>query len=247
MDAPHLNEITLCLAYYENPEMLLRQLNHLADLPFDLKRSISLIVVDDGSPAAPAEEVFETSGRNGLRDYIGRVELFRMDVDIRWNQDACRNLAASQAKTKWLLLTDIDHIAPEPTWRRIIEGRLNWKTVYTFTRLSGPSQSPRKPHPNSWLLTRELYDAAGGYDERFAGYYGTDGDFKRRLLGVAKIEQLPLPLVEFTPEMVVDCRTVRYERKTAEDGAAIPRITAERARDKDPRPKRGLFPWRRLI
>jgi hypothetical protein len=52
-------------------------------------------------------------------DGLFAFSLYRMGVDVPWNMDACRNLAASQAKTDWLLLTDIDHLVPEKTWRKI--------------------------------------------------------------------------------------------------------------------------------
>src|SRR5580765_5537969 len=149
MVAAHLNDVTLCLAYYQNSEMLKHQYQCLAVLPVDLRRHISLIVVDDGSPSEPAEGALlrmtatnetpaqrdgESTSAYHARRRIGIADfkMFRMDVDVRWNQDACRNLAVSQAETKWLLLTDVDHIVLEETWRRIILGRLSWKSVYTF-------------------------------------------------------------------------------------------------------------------
>lgn len=244
----HLNETTLVLAYYENPEMLEHQIACLLDLPFHLRSAIGLIVVDDGSPDAPAKEVLTGSiaaidpSDGGLG---GGLKLFRMGVDVRWNQDACRNLAMKHCETKWALLTDMDHIVLPETWRRVITGKLSWKSIYTFARVTGVTRSTRNPHPNTWLLTTDMFEAADGYDEAFAGFYGTDGDFKRRLEKVGKIEQLPERLAEITPDMVADCRTVRYERKTADDRAAIPRIMAERARAGRQRTVRGRFPWHR--
>lgn len=265
MDNAHMNEVTLCLAYYENPKMLHRQYQAIAAVPAELRAHLRVIVVDDGSPDAPAaapafryiepreasvlpkfdaatesEQAFHARRRLGVVSF----QLYRMDVDVRWNQDACRNLAASQAETKWLLLTDIDHLVPAATWSRIVTGRLSWKSIYTFARLTGATLSHRNPHPNSWLLTTEMFDAAGGYDERFAGYYGTDGDFKRRLERVGKIEQLPEALHEVTPDVCDDCRTVRYGRKEAQDRAAIPAITKERGSKP---PIRNRFPWHRVI
>jgi len=240
MVAAHLNEITLCMAYYENPSMLAKQYLELSMLPATLKKQIRLIVVDDGSPefpiVSPGDECLKRMG-------LASVALYRMDVDVRWNQDACRNLAVSQAETKWVLLTDIDHIVPVATWRRIIFGRLSWKATYSFERETGPTLSVRNPHPNSWLLRVETFDAMGGYDERFAGYYGTDGDFRRRLEDICKVERLPEKIHEVTPDMVVDCRTTTYERKTPEDRANIPKIARERG---SARPLRGRFPWHRV-
>lgn len=242
-----MNDITLILAYYDNPEMLDHQLACLAELPIHHRVHVGLIVVDDCSPGAPAGEVV-TQYRAAHPPPHGRLgcgmQVFRMDVDIRWNQDACRNLAVSQAKTKWLLLTDMDHIVLPETWARIITDRLSWKSVYTFSRVTGAVRSHRNPHPNTWLLTREMFDAAGGYDERFAGFYGTDGDFKRRIEKVGKIELLPERVHEITPDQVADCRTTAYGRKEAQDRVAIPQITRDRGAKP---PIRGRFPWHQVF
>lgn len=240
-----MNAISLCLPYYLNATMLQRQAAELLKLPKDLQRNIHLVVVDDGSPSSPALEALGQLGWRALDSALGSAMLFRMEVDVRWNQDACRNLAADQATTKWLLLTDIDHLVPAPTWKRIIDKPLGSKGVYRFGRISLPDLAAYKPHPNSWLMQKSTYDRAGGYDERFAGWYGTDADFRNRVQAVAKIEQLKEVLIRVPREVIPDASTTTYERKTAADGENIQRIKAERKADADPSPKRGLFPWTR--
>lgn len=231
------NNITLCMAYYENPGMLQRQYEAFAGLPADLREHLSLVLVDDGSPSVPASPPASP---------IDRFKLFRMGVDIPWNQDACRNIAVKEAETKWVLLTDIDHLVPEITWRRVVAGKLSEKVVYKFSRVSAPDMEAYKPHPNSWLMTRGMYDACGGYDERFAGWYGTDGDFRNRVMKQAPIEQLREHLIRIPREVVPDASTTTIERKTPETHANLDRIKAERAGAKDKRPKRGLFPYSRV-
>lgn len=241
-----MNRVTLCLAYYENPGMLRRQLDQLAALPADLSQVIDLIVVDDGSPNSPALDVFE--------NYLGpthpiarEVQLYRMAVDIPWNQDACRNLAVAQAETPWVLLTDIDHLVPLATWRRVIEQKLADKAVYKFGRVSEPDLSPYKTHPNSWLMTRAMYDRCGGYDERFRGWYGTDGDFRNRVQKVAKVEILPEVLVRVPREVTPDASTTTLTRKGQINEENIARIKRERSASQDPRPLHNLTPWARVI
>jgi hypothetical protein len=242
-----LNPISLCLPYYLNATMLQRHAGELLKLPKDLRRYIHLVVVDDGSPTSPALEALGNIGWSALNGSLGSASLYRMDVDVRWNQDACRNLAALKAPTKWLLLTDIDHLVPEATWKRLITRPLGSKAVYRFGRVSMPDLAAYKPHPNSWLMQRATYDKAGGYDERFAGWYGTDADFRDRVQKVAKVEQLPQVLIRVPREVIPDASTTTYQRKTPEDGANIQRIKAERKADPDPSPKRGLFPWTKIL
>src|SRR5882762_2695717 len=108
-------KLTLCLPYYRNSGMLSLQFDRLGALPRALKSQLELIVVDDGSPDGEAQ------GREiGLP-----VRIFRIEVDVRWNQDAARNIAAHHAKHGWLLLTDMDHLVPRETLEVAIQRGLD--------------------------------------------------------------------------------------------------------------------------
>lgn len=231
-------DLTIVMAYYENASMLERQLDAFAALPEILRRRLAYIVVDDGSPDHPAR------GRE-----IGmRLEIYRIGVDVRWNQDAARNIGAHHAQTDWLLLTDMDHMMPEATLERITVGPLEKRRAYKFARVSEPEMLAYKPHPNSWLMTRALYNAAGGYDERFAGLYGTDGDFRNRIDEIAEIEMLDCPLVRVPREVTHDASTppTLLSRKTPEDRDGLDRVKHERAALRDWRPLRLTFPYVRV-
>ncbi len=188
---------TFIFPYYENPVMLLRQYAAIAALPPDVRSALHVIVVDDGSPKTPASPPLEAyttgdvipeyadeaaqvadSGRRRLG--IASFQLFRVEVDVRWNWLTCRNIAAHHAKTDWLLMTDIDHQLPEATARRIQEKKLDPAKTYRFSRVDAPGMTSYKPHPNSWLFTGERFDRIGGYDERFSGFYGTASAPTRR-------------------------------------------------------------------
>lgn len=231
--------VTLIFPYYENPGMLARQLEHLGALPEDVRRHVELVVVDDGSPTHPLGS--DDLGRlEGLG--LARVQLFRITVDVRWNWIAARNLAVAKARTDWVLMTDIDHLVPEPTLRRVTEQKVSDRNVYRFSRVDAPDLTSYKPHPNSWLMTRAMFDRIGGYDERFSGFYGTDGEFRDRVR--ANAQQLIIldeALVRVPREVIPDASTTRYLRKQPEDKEGVARVRAEIA--KSPKPHRGLFPW----
>ena len=74
-------------------------------------------------------------------------------------------------------------------------------------------------------MTKALFWEIGGYDEALSGYYGTDGDYRRRLARHATIQILPVPLVRH--EYVGDSSTTRYQRKQPED-AAVGRLIGAR-------------------
>lgn len=242
-----MNRVTLCLAYYENPGMLVRQLVAIEKLAPWVQEQIELIVVDDGSPVSPAADLFPA------RDFepLCRQRLYRMAVDVPWNMDACRNLAASQAETDWLLLTDIDHLVPEKTWTKILTSSLNPGAAYKFARvteLEGRRDTePYKPHPNTWLISRKLYDKAGGYDERLAGWYGTDGDFRNSVAAVAPTIQFKEPIIRVPREVTPDASTTTLVRRSPENTAGLDAAKRAREQIQNRRPLRNSFPWIRVL
>jgi hypothetical protein len=54
---------TLILPYYENPRFLRQQIGWWDTYPQTLKSAIAAIIVDDGSPNAPALDVINESSR----------------------------------------------------------------------------------------------------------------------------------------------------------------------------------------
>jgi hypothetical protein len=232
--------VTLCMAYYQNAGMLAEQFRRIRSLSPELRDQICVVIVDDGSPDGEAQG-----------EPIGcPLSIYRIQVDVRWNQDAARNIAAHNAPTQWLLLTDMDHIVSMPAWKRVLEEKLHKENVYRFSRTTlepNLKETPYKPHPNSWLMTRRMYDQIGGYDERFAGHYGTDAEFRDRVARTAAIVMLDEHLIRVPRETIPDASTTTYVRKGApEDAGAIQRIKAERALEENWRPRRLSFAHRKI-
>lgn len=235
-----MRRITLCMAYYINAGMLAEQFRRLRALPQEIKDQICVIVVDDGSPdvAAKGEQI-------GMP-----LEVYRIGVDVRWNQDAARNIAAHHADTQWLLLTDMDHIVSLSAWKRILDHKLHKTNVYRFSRTTleaNGNETPYKPHPNSWLMTKKMYQLIGGYDERFAGHYGTDAEFRDRVQQTTAIVMLDEHLIRVPRETIPDASTTTYVRKGApEDSGAIQRIKGERALEENWKPVRLSFAYKKI-
>ena len=95
-------------------------------------------------------------------------------------------------------------------------------------------------------MHRERWDAVGGYDERFAGYYGTDADFRDRLIRDGRIISLNLPLLRVPRDVIPDASTTFYTRKEMWDREKITEIKARRERMQPDRPKTLTFPWQRV-
>jgi glycosyltransferase involved in cell wall biosynthesis len=225
------------MAYYENPGQLKRQYDLLRTMPEDIKQNVHVIVVDDCSPDNPA-----------YKAKIGMpCTVFRINKKVMWNQDAARNIGAHHAATPWLLLTDMDHMVPKETWATLINGKYDPAQIYKFSRVSAPDNSPYHPHPNSWFMTKEMYQKVGGYDERFAGWYGTDADFRDRAAAFAKITMLSDVIVRVGREVVPDASTTGFPRKDQEGAnEAIRRIKVERNAVPGWRPLNLTFPYDRV-
>lgn len=234
--------ITLVIPFYRNEGMLHEQQRVWRALPEDLKAMLHVIIVDDGSPKQHrAKPHVEPTG-------VASFRLYRTLVDVRWNWLFCRNLGVAEAKTEWVLMTDIDHVLPAATLRELLTSELDRRTVYRFSRVDAPDLTPYKPHPNSWFMTRRMFDEIGGYDERFSGFYGTDADFRERVHTTAdRVILLPEVLIRYPREVIADASTTTYGRKEQQDRDNVHRIRAERAKVKDWRPLRVTFPWERVL
>lgn len=209
--------VTIVLPYYENPQFLRTQVGWWSTFPEHLKAHLSAIVVDDGSPEKPAVDVLQ-----GMAQPFP-IRLFRIQPDIRWNWLAARNIGTHHAADGWLVLTDMDHMVPQSTASALIYGQHDPLTVYGFSRIEHTGEQVN-PHSASFLMTRDVFWRIGGYDERFSGHYGSDGQFRRRVLRKARMQILTDRLVRH--EYDGDSSTTTYTRKDKADNDAIAQIAA---------------------
>lgn len=216
--------ISVVLPFYLNQGMLNRQLAHFALYPEHIKEYIELIVVDDASPS-PASLMYAT----GID-----TKLYRVVNDIRWNQHAARNIGVFNSSSGWVLMTDIDHIIPPSTIERLVTHLHCPDTLYRFSRVSAPDMEAYKPHPNSYFLSKMLFEKTGGYDERLTGLYGTDSDFRDRAISHAKdVVLLNDELIRVGREVIADASTTTLTRKSKVDQDKKREIIADRANKKD--------------
>jgi hypothetical protein len=176
--------ISICLPYHDNPQMLARQFEHYYSPPRWVRESLELIVCDDASNT-PAK--FDPTCPVTTR-------IFRIDPPhVAWSHRCATNIAAHYARGEWLLLTDIDHLVDYRALQHLVVDVLSYdpEKVYTFRRRNSAGEYV-KPHPDSWLIHRDMWQRIGGWDERYRGLYGQNAriwDRVRRFAG----EPIPLP------------------------------------------------------
>lgn len=215
--------ITLVVPYYRSPAMLARQVEEWNRYPSDIR----VIAVDDGSPE-PAEPVIRQLATPEL---LSRLALYRIGIDIPWNRGEARNLGAHVARTNWILQADIDHILPVESAQALLASAFDPSRWYRFRRFRvGKADETRKkdalpreaefgevkPHCDSYLCTRELYHAAGGYNLAFSGCLGGGSPFLAELEKVGPVDVLPIPLHVYTRSAVPDSSEHTLSREPGE-------------------------------
>jgi hypothetical protein len=203
---------TLIMPYYENPDFFRKQIGFWRGLPEDLRQYMHCIIVDDGSPGHPAEQIVLEEFRWDRP--IADFQLFRIEVDVRWNWLAARNIGAVHASMVWVMLTDMDHVLTAEVLKTLVYGQHDLNVIYRFSRREHSGEKIH-PHPNSWFMTKAMFWKIGGYDERMSGYYGSDGYYRRRCAETAPIRIMADELVRY--EKLGDSSTVKYLRKQPED------------------------------
>lgn len=224
-------QVQLVYPYYENPVFLQRQLALWSEIEPQLRMNLRAIVVDDGSPRRAAIDVLRTG------QFPFPIRLFRIDIDVRWNWLAARNIAMHHATEGWCLLTDMDHVLTSGAASALINEAHDPAAIYRLRRREHTGQLIHS-HPNTMFLTRSMFWRAGGYDEALSGHYGTDGDWRRRLAATAPVRTLTTEIIRY--EYVDDSSTIHYKRKQPED-AGKKAIIAKRG--KGWRPKVLSFPY----
>ena len=198
--------VTFVVPFYQNHRFLRTQVSWWATFPEHLRMHLAAIIVDDGSPE-PAEDVLKHTA------HPFPIRLFRIHEDRRWNWLAARNIGFYHA-AGWCLVTDMDHVIPQSTAESVVYGEHDAGTIYGFSRKEYTGETV-PPHPNSWLMTQEMFWKVGGYDERMSGFYGTDGLWRRRMAATAPLRILTDRLIRH--EYQADASTTHYLRKQPED------------------------------
>lgn len=181
--------LTLFFPYYNQSEMLRKQLLNILSFSKSIRQKLCVVVVDDGSKIEPALDVINEMK---LESKI-ILKLVRIDIDIPWNQPEANNIGIHHATTDYVLRTDIDHYFTEENIVNIFNFSFEPSTVYFFKRKSQKNGNmfDLKSHPNSYIIHKNDYLKLKGYNEYFSGNYGDDIEFIPRLKNMYKVKIIP--------------------------------------------------------
>jgi hypothetical protein len=177
-------------------------------------------VVDDCSPQHPAELVIRAHWMAGGG---AAPELYRVEVDRPWGQDAARNIGMNAARTPWCLMTDMDHMLTERGVLAAVEfAKRAERGSYYMPQRTRTNGATYHAHPNSFLFHRTDFWDMGGYDEDFVGFYGSDGNFRKcaKGAGLQEVQIMDFALVMYGADDIPDCRTTAFTRKEGDLWAA---------------------------
>ena len=157
---------TIGTTYYNNPDYLKRFVKRT--LPY----VDEMIVVDDGSSLP-------------ITDYLSpnkKLRLFRVLKDYGFNSHGCRNLIMKQATNDWVILMDVDRefIYIEDAFSTIYHTKLRKDIRYRFMAHSNIKETHGSV--NDYMIHKEHFFKAGGYDEEIIGQRWGDREFFKQLL-----------------------------------------------------------------
>lgn len=154
-----LSYVTHFYLNQDDPSSVFSLLRRYETYAADLLDLIQFVVVDDGSSLT-----YE------IPDFNLNIIWLKIDQDVPWNQAGARNLGAVYARSDKMLLTDLDHEFPEETLKYMAARPECGKNMYRIYR----TYPKRRPHPNTFLMSRARFFRFYGYDEEFSGHYGAE-------------------------------------------------------------------------
>lgn len=138
-----------------------------------------MFITDDGSQLYPAMSVISDEHKSLLN-----ISLWKIDIDIKWNQPEANNLAFREIKTDCVIRSDIDHYFNELDFEKILN-KIECNQLDLKSNLYKPQRYVKEKkihlHPNVYIISKNKYWDINGYNEYFSGNYGYDDvEFMRR-------------------------------------------------------------------
>ena len=194
------SRLTVVLSYFNQATMLERHLQQWENYPQALQRSVQFIIIDDCSDI-PAKAIV-----NRFRPSSLSLRVYRVLDNLYCNIAGVRNLGASECKTEWMLILDMDTMISTKLLRTAFSliKKNRSAVAYRFNRTVPNDPTHVKnglPHPAVCLIRKQDYWSIGGCEEDLVGNYGyTDPCFRLRADGKVKQIIKHRAYLEYQPE-----------------------------------------------
>lgn len=225
--------LTIGSTYYNNPEYLLRFVER--NLPYVQE----LIIVDDGSTDVITNHIQPSK----------KIRLFRTLKDYGFNSHGCRNLIMKKTTYDWVILMDLDRefIWPEVAYDQIKRIKLNNNIRYRFVAHKDAMRPEIEAHGsvNDYMIHRQHFFSAGGYDEEIIGQRWGDREFFKQLLNFGNEEILyGVDIVLTRPPSLCIGTTSPYDIRTEPDHVDL---IYKRIEQPDPYKPILTFEWEEIL
>jgi hypothetical protein len=186
-----MTSLSFITTYYNQSDMLKKQIEMWESYSDEIKSKVQFIVVDDGS-SKEAMEYIDNPNIN--------LSVYRINEDIYCNIPGAVNLGAKVCETEWMFKHDIDHLIPEESLSLMLNLTDTIGNAYKFYRYNGTEISnANKIAPGQFMIHTSDFWRIGGWDEDFCGNYGqNDPAFFWRAKGIVRVEE------RYEVEMVID-------------------------------------------
>ncbi len=201
-----MKKITINLSFYNQNEVLIKQVNEWKSWRKEIRDQFSFCIVDDCSKKS-ALDVLTENDEVDLNNID--LSIYRVEEDLYCNIAGVRNLSAQECKTDWMVILDMDTFVSEElasNMLRLASSRTG--EVFKFNRrVPGYPNHPKngQPHPAVCLLRVEDYWNVGGCEEDLVGHYGwTDPSFWFRSIGKLHVITYSDLYLDYCPEGEAD-------------------------------------------
>lgn len=169
--------------YYENYDLLDQIIKYYT--PFKDDRSFKFTIIDDGSSRQPL------SRKNIPKWWT----LYRIEQDLGWGNEICRNILMRNTPQNWNVLIDLDYLIDledslcyeslVKLFPKYYRQLYDLKIIFQFDkgrRVKYDDYTQEEPPPgpgsfisiNSFIISRSSFLNTHGYDQAFGWTYGYD-------------------------------------------------------------------------
>lgn len=199
-------KITIILSYYNQPiETIIRHIDNWKKYPEDIKKKFTFFIMDDCSKV-PLVKLLSNYDFEDLD-----LHIYRVLEDLYCNIAGVRNLGASECKTDYMVILDMDTVIDSKMANSLCEliaKPKNRKKVFKFNRIVPNNNKHEKHnliHPAICLISKNDYWKIGGCEEDFVGHYGsTDPAFWFRSKGIIKVIHCNNIYLQYYPDAEAD-------------------------------------------